>query len=263
MQRFASRMGVVNLALAAIFADYDGTLAPLGVRREESAMPKELENELRAISERIPLAIITSKDFSFIHPRVDFASGWACVSGLEIATRDGRTLMEAPMKELTSLTPRLKKIIPETCAIELKRASGGRLLGLSVDWRFGRKPSPRTIKSLGDELSSEGYHVIHEEGHPYLDAYVGTPDKGRALLKLKELLDVGGSVMYLGDSSVDNSAFAVADVPVCVLHGQPIGNLSCEFAVRFDRLAYFLRSLRENQMIFRPDRMRRLSRSGE
>ena len=55
------------MQISAILSDYDGTLCPTASIRtkEQSAMPEELENILWDISEKIPVCIVSSKDFDF------------------------------------------------------------------------------------------------------------------------------------------------------------------------------------------------------
>ena len=237
--------------LGAILSDYDGTLAPDEVRRKESRIPKLIGRELQALAEEIPLAIITSKDFSFVYPRARFPSAWACVSGLEIVGPRGRLFLEDHLQGLDAIARQVRERIRETCSLELKWSSTGHLLGFSIDWRYSPKLSSETIKSLLDEFSEEGLYVNYEEPHPFIDVYAAAPNKGKALHRLKDLLGIRGPVMYLGDSMMDNEAFLVADVPVCVLHGQPTDRLSCKFAVRYDELGLFLRALREAGLVFR------------
>ena len=46
-------------------------------------IPQELEQILFRISERIPICIISSKDFTFLHKRTRFAKILSCVLGTE------------------------------------------------------------------------------------------------------------------------------------------------------------------------------------
>jgi trehalose-6-phosphatase len=71
----------------ALLSDYDGTLCPTASVRGDSSVsgtiPQELEQLLFCISERIPICIISSKDFSFLHERASFASILSCILGME------------------------------------------------------------------------------------------------------------------------------------------------------------------------------------
>ena len=71
----------------ALISDYDGTLCPTASLRGDSSVsgtiPQELEQLLFCISKRIPICIISSKDFSFLHKRASFADILSCVLGIE------------------------------------------------------------------------------------------------------------------------------------------------------------------------------------
>jgi hypothetical protein len=70
-----------------ILSDYDGTLCPTtSVRGDSSAggtVSEELEQLLFSISKCIPVCIISSKDFVFLHKRTRFANILSCVLGIE------------------------------------------------------------------------------------------------------------------------------------------------------------------------------------
>jgi HAD superfamily hydrolase (TIGR01484 family) len=72
----------------AILSDYDGTLCPTTAVRGNNGngigkIPQGLEQILFRISDRIPVCIISSKDFTFLHERARFANVLSCVLGIE------------------------------------------------------------------------------------------------------------------------------------------------------------------------------------
>jgi trehalose-6-phosphatase len=74
--------------IGILLSDYDGTLCPTTSVRGDSSnssgmIPNELEQALVQLSERIPLCIISSKDFAFLHERVRFANILSCALGIE------------------------------------------------------------------------------------------------------------------------------------------------------------------------------------
>src|SRR5215475_8060135 len=72
------------MQIDAIMSDYDGTLCPTtSINSEESTIPKEIENILWRISDMIPICIISSKDFNFLHRRTRFARIASCIMGIE------------------------------------------------------------------------------------------------------------------------------------------------------------------------------------
>jgi hydroxymethylpyrimidine pyrophosphatase-like HAD family hydrolase len=232
------------LKIAAIFADYDGTIAPEDVPLESSRVPKAIEGPLRALSSSLPVAIVTSKDCGFVRPRTKFADAWACVSGLEIVLSDGRSFATpgggARLREGLSYVRSHDGL---GLKLELKRSTTGDLLGFSVDWRNAPNPPSGFIGTATAELTRMDLWVVHDQNRPFFDVFGGRPDKGRAVRELKRLLKVAGKVMFVGDSIVDNSAFEEADVAIGVDHGQSFEGIACRFAIRQERLGPFLRSL--------------------
>jgi hydroxymethylpyrimidine pyrophosphatase-like HAD family hydrolase len=84
------------MQISAILSDYDGTLCPTtSIRSEENIIPKELENILWGISEKIPVCVVSSKDFGFLHSKTRFASIVSCILGIEtvVLRRHKRTML--------------------------------------------------------------------------------------------------------------------------------------------------------------------------
>jgi trehalose-6-phosphatase len=244
-------VGEIALKVGAFFADYDGTIAPLGVPRDESRILEGVEAQLRKFSRQIPVCIITSKDFDFTYPRSGFAAGWACVSGLDVRLSDGRSWTEKNLRDLSKVLRLAETKESEGASIELKRGPGGELLGVAIDWTEVPETSRSMVESLG-RISGEGVTVVHDSASTFADFYAARPDKGRALKELKRLLGVEGNTMFIGDAPADNSAFQEADIAVGVSHGQALGELRCGFVIEQARLEEFLRSMSDGGMEFTP-----------
>jgi trehalose-6-phosphatase len=234
------------------FSDYDGTLAPSNVQRNDSAIPSDIERLARQIASQVPFAIITSKDFDFIFPRTRFAIGWACVCGLDIRLADGRTIVAKGLPNMEKILHQINRSLEKGMIIEAKRGASGELLGLSIDWRNSNEP-PLKVGRYISELSQKGMHVVQDRNYPFIDIFGSHPDKGRALKELKRLLNIDSGITFLGDSVLDNPAFHEADISVGILHGQPLNELECEFVVNYDELPEFLASLKERGMDFSPE----------
>jgi len=192
---------------------------------------------------------VTSKDHGFIRRRTAFACAWACVSGLEIVLSDGRT------HETPQVGGRLREGLQYVkhhedfgLAFELKHSTAGTLLAFSVDWRRTSEPPNEFIRRTTGALTRMGLVVAYDPSLPFLDVFGATPDKGRAVQELKGLLNVSGSVLFLGDSVADNRAFEMADVGICIAHGQEQEDLKCRFSLRHDELGGFLTSLADGAL---------------
>ena len=250
-----------GVRVGAVFADYDGTLAPLGVPRDESRIFRRVEQELRAIAAVVPVCVVTAKDYDFVSPRSSFAAGWACVSGLDVRLADGRG---STYTRLVDLGPALK--VAEASEklgayIEFKRGPKRELLALAIDWSGVPEAGQTVVRRLRG-LSGSGLRIHHDRRTTFADIYAGPPDKGRATKILKRMLMVQSYVMFIGDSALDNTAFQQAGISIGVAHDQPMSELRCDFVVEQARLAEFLRSLRGHGMEFTPT-MPAVRRRGE
>ena len=237
------------MKISAIFSDYDGTIAPDDVPLEESKVPDEIADALRALASRLPVAIITSKDYSFVGPRTPFAKAWACASGLEMVLADGRRFSSERVSG--RLVEGLRYVMDrwrDGTIFEVKHSTAGKPLGFSVDWRGESAPSVDLVTATTTRLESMGLAVAYDRTSPFLDVFGARPDKGRALEELRRLLGVEGKVLFMGNSTPDNPAFDRADVSLCVESGQDIERLTCRNVVRFDDLVPFLRSLEKGDL---------------
>ncbi len=234
-----------------MFLDYDGTVAPIGVPRSVSKVNPGVERELRKIARRIPVCMVSAKEYDFIRPRCGFAVGWACSSGLDIRMADGRGLSARRLKPLEGAIKLAKEEERRGTITELKRGPRGELLGVTIDWGGVPELGPAILQNLG-ALSKGRAFVAYDGSSTFVDVYAARPDKGRATRVLKRLLEVKSDVMFIGDSAVDNNAFQAAEMAIGVDHGQPMSELRCEHIVDQNRLAAFLRSLYDRGMEFTP-----------
>ncbi len=239
------------MKVGALFVDYDGTIAPLGVPRRKSRVFRRVEFELRNIVRKIPVGIVTAKDFEFIHPRTSFADGWACVSGLDIRTRDGTTHTSRKLASLDAPLRIARALERRGCTIELKRGPSRELLALAIDWRGKPELGPAVVRRLRPLLKSRTL-TVQFGSSPFADVYAARPDKGRAVRILKKILSVEDYTAFIGDSSLDNPAFQEADIAIGICYGQPLEDLRCGFIVEQEKLAGFLRSLSDREMEFTP-----------
>jgi len=161
------------LRIAAILSDYDGTLCPTSsLRSQNNAIPQGLEDILWTISEKIPICIVSSKDFNFLHSRTRFAVIISCILGIETLvlsrhergtiTTDKKCIIKEPdtnnlsciksshllldtqvlhnnSKVLASLAEaielKFKQVIVERKFTTASSDVGGILAGVTIDWR--------------------------------------------------------------------------------------------------------------------------------
>jgi HAD superfamily hydrolase (TIGR01484 family) len=206
-----------------LLSDYDGTLCPTtAVRGNRShnvgTIPQELEQLLFYISKHIPLCIISSKDFAFLHERARFANILSCVLGIETIIHNSHysdneidkfdciryqhliasshSLMDNS-KLLHSVVKILRNQNYKDIMIEEKYDSAKEILiGLTIDYRHlqnwqlfkeNKEPSireeiQRTFNANLATNSPSKYRLFIQtySSHPFLDVYGVECNKGLA-----------------------------------------------------------------------------------
>jgi HAD superfamily hydrolase (TIGR01484 family) len=237
--------------IEAIFSDYDGTLSPLELKREDAFIAPRLRRLLIKASKRIMIGIITTKDISFIQERVPFAQGIAGTSGLEFQVGDRTTLddrVQLPNAKLEQVyREALKRIlqIHENVSVERKETDNGDLLAFCVDWRLTRDwaDAQRKAAPILSFCKEQGMYVVESNISPFANVFPIEVSKGDAFTKLRKELNVTGATMYLGDSEADNPAFQLADVSIGIKHRRTAPELGCKFWLEFFELDTFLSNL--------------------
>ena len=118
--------------IQGLFLDYDGTLSPLDVTRQNSRVPLHLEALLNIIRKFIPISIVTTKDLPFIVPRTLFAYSWCAIAGMEMKIGSQLFIAEGIEKNLPCLIEALiyaKQKNPEGGVIEEKCNYAGLPIG--------------------------------------------------------------------------------------------------------------------------------------
>ena len=254
-----SDFGGSEVQVKAIFLDYDGTVAPLNVSRSESAVSADRLSILNRISAKISIAVISTKDLTFLVKRTPFAHGWSGLGGLETKIGDMTVRNKCLGERLVELAKALDyarqiKASAKEIEVEEKQDSRGMVVAFSVDWRqtknlFVAKKQASKILAYCKTLPIS---ITEYEREPFFDIFPCSPDKGKALLDMKKRLGLNDGVLYLGDSVADNSAFQVADIAIGVVHEGTSDDLISEYLIKFDDLPVFLEDLLCHSLCFSP-----------
>jgi len=235
----------------ALFSDYDGTLCPLELRREDAFITPRLRRLLTKISKSIPLGIVTTKDLDFIKDRVPFAHGISATCGLEMQVGD-RIIMDERLREPNKSMAKAYQdvvskilLIHDNIVIERKEFEDGGLIAFCIDWRLSRNwdEARRKAVPLLNYCREKGLYVVESAISPFANIFPFQVDKGAAFVKLRTELGVAGTVVYLGDSEVDDPAFRLADISVGVKHRRIMPTLQCKYRLEFLELESFLSKL--------------------
>jgi hydroxymethylpyrimidine pyrophosphatase-like HAD family hydrolase len=246
-----------QLPVNAIFLDYDGTISPSNVSRGDSKVAAETRTVLERLGERIPIAIVTSKDPWFVVPRTPFAEAWSTISGLDniIGEKSLDSLIHPKKLELLGVALKFAQLRMPPLGIEVeeKRNSKGQLVAFCVDWRLStdEKMAETCAKALAIVLKDLSLTVKISPGEPFFDVYAKRVDKGKEVRRLRRAFGLTGGVLFMGDSKADNPAFLASDVSVGVINNEGNANdLVSDYSVSFGRVSEFLCQLFDNHLFF-------------
>lgn len=256
---------MATVKIQALFSDYDGTLCPLEVRREEARMPPRLRRFLSKLSKKVPFAILSTKDLSFIRARVPFAHGIAAVSGLEMQIGERRLVDERIPDNLKAIEDAYEEVFSgirqmhdDGIGIERKTTEEDELIAFCVDWRMSHNwTEARTkVTPLLESCKHAGLYVTESKISPFANVYFTKVDKGQAYTRLRTELGVTGPVMYLGDSEDDNPAFQLAEVSIGIKHQKNTPELTSKYLLEFLQLEGFIATLMAENLEFTEEMIR-------
>ena len=250
--------------IQGLFSDYDGTLSPLEVQRQDAAISQRLRRFLSKMSKTIPIGIVSTKDLDFIRERLPFVHGISATAGLQMQVGERIIIDERALRSSKKLEKACQELISkimrlgDNIMIEKKTTEDDDLIAFCIDWRLSKnwEEAGKTVKPILNELRRSGLYVVESEKSPFVNVYPFEVDKGSALEALRSELHVTGPIMYLGDSEADNSAFELADVSVGVKHLKVLPELSCRYFIEFFELEAFILRLLDTDLDFSEDMVR-------
>jgi HAD superfamily hydrolase (TIGR01484 family) len=275
------------MKISAVLSDYDGTLCPttsIG-NRYTNIIPSKLEQVLWKISDKIPICIVTSKDYAFIHYKTMFARAASCILGIETLLLNHSRLMKKNHNyncvrsctlsldvEILRTNSHLLSSMADFISTKFRDLKverkftfrGGLMAGITIDWRhlqnwdLFRKDVKSSIMNLMSEYNENSnlcpLHLQTYSTHPFMDIYSTKCSKSTAFDLVVDQLDTPNKIMYLGDSENDNPAFQKADLSVGVISDPRLSpKLDCDFEIDFGVLSRFLKNLYDNDFVFNND----------
>lgn len=202
-----------------MFFDFDGTLSPLNVSRDQAGVRDELVEALKILSSRYLLVVASSKDCYFLLSKAPLFHSYVCINGLEILTEDYLLCdVAVTNKHLLSAIEDIRRLAQmlSRAYIEEKRSLTNVILGLSIDWS-GYGEVPEGLTDLLHMARDRGLEVLEYKLNTFVDIYISKKDKGEAIKILRKLLGLD-RVVYVGDGENDIPAFEASDTSVLVRH---------------------------------------------
>lgn len=282
------------MQISAILSDYDGTLSPT-INLNSSGKTNILTNHrtqtdldkiLWEISSKRIIAVVSTKDFNFLHERTTFANIISCMMSIETIILEHtdigisykkkcvqKSILNVGVEILRKNCQKIESII-DGISLKFKDVSIYRKLtykrnllgGVTFDWRqlddwnsIRKKVEQHILRTSNvfDNNSEYPLFVQKYSSHPFIDIYSAICSKGIAYDNIKKIIHDSSNkfenrkILYLGDSENDNPAFRKADVSIGVKSDERLNpKLDCQYSIRFNQLPKFLINLLKNDFNF-------------
>ncbi len=284
------------MQISIILSDYDGTLCPTDYSVSNNKTGRlanfhnqiDLDRVLWEISRKRRVAIVSTKDFNFLHDRTRFANIICCMMSIEtiilkhiesdlcyknncvqksILNTDHK-ILSGNYQKLVSITDRISMKFKDVSIYRKVTHNGNMLGGITIDWRGLpdwnsirnniEQEVFKTIDEVNTDTSESSLFVQRYASHPFIDIYSAVCSKEIGYDKISKIIhDSKGpkfktdNILYLGDSENDNPAFRKADVSIGVKSDERLNpKLDCQYLINFSQLPKFLTNLLKNDFNF-------------
>lgn len=195
----------------AVFLDYDGTLTPIVSHPEDAWLSDSMQETLRSLAARVPVAILTGRDLADVRGRV-YVDGivYAGSHGFDIADAGGlrKELGAAYLPVLDAAEAELREALDEIPGAQLERKH----FSVAAHYRNVNGNDASKVALAADAVAAKHRDLRKIDGKK---VYELLPDidwhKGKAVLWLLEALELerGKALpIYIGDDRTDEDAFA-------------------------------------------------------
>ena len=282
------------MQISAIFSDYDGTLSPIPFFNSDDKTLRipnyhsqtELDRILWEISSKRTIAIVSTKDFNFLHDRTRFAKILSCMMSIETILQHigsatcyknpcvQESMLNVDFKILSKNSKKLESIIDKV-SLKFKDLTIYRkltykrnlLAGITIDWRHLddwysiKKKIEQNVLIISNEINDSSEYPLFLQiysSHPFVDIYSTMCSKGIAYDNICKIIHNSNdnkfkneNILYLGDSENDNPAFRKADLSIGVKSDERLNpKLNCQYLIDFSQLPNFLMNLLKNDFNF-------------
>jgi HAD superfamily hydrolase (TIGR01484 family) len=282
------------MQISAILSDYDGTLSPTSffnsddktVRIPNYHSQRKLDRILWEISSKRTIAIVSTKDFNFLHGRTRFAKILSCMMSIETILQHigsamcyknrcvQKSMLNVDFKILSKNSKKLESII-DMVSMKFKDLTIYRkltfkrnlLAGVTIDWRhlddwyLIKKKIERNVLRISNEINDSSEYPLFVQrysSHPFVDIFSTMCSKGMAYDNIRKIIHnskdnkfKNKNILYLGDSENDNPAFRKADLSIGVKSDERLNpKLDCQYLIDFSQLPNFLINLSKNNFNF-------------
>ena len=282
------------MQISTILSDYDGTLSPTTYLNSDNKTGRlsncrnqiELDRILWEISSKRTIAIVSTKDFNFLHDRTKFANIISCMMSIETMILKHidtarcyknscvkKSMLNIDFEILRKNSQKLESII-DRISLKFKNVSiyrkltfkGSILGGVTIDWRHLeewnsiKKKIEQDVIRISNQINDSSEYPLFVQtysSHPFVDIYSTMCSKEIAYDKICKIIHSNfdkfrnKNILYLGDSENDNPAFRKADVSIGVKSDKRLKpKLDCQYLIDFSQLPKFLMNLLKNDFNF-------------
>ncbi|TLX85825.1 MAG: hypothetical protein E6L01_05415 [Thaumarchaeota archaeon] len=283
------------MQISTILSDYDGTLSPTTYSNSDNKTGRlsncrnqiELDRVLWEISSKRTIAIVSTKDFNFLHDRTKFANIISCMMSIETMILKHidtarcyknscvkKSMLNIDFEILRKNSQKLESII-DRISLKFKNVSiyrkltfkGSILGGVTIDWRHLeewnsiKKKIEQDVIRISNQINDSSEYPLFVQtysSHPFVDIYSTMCSKEIAYDKICKIIHDSNfdkfrnkNILYLGDSENDNPAFRKADVSIGVKSDKRLKpKLDCQYLIDFSQLPKFLMNLLKNDFNF-------------
>ena len=194
----------------ALFLDYDGTLTPIVNRPEDAWLSESMQQTLRSVAARAPVAILSGRDLADVRARVHVDGiVYAGSHGFDIAAAGGlrRQLGTAYLPALDAAEMELRQALDDIPGAQLERKQ----FSVAAHYRNVNENDVFKVAAAVDAVAARYRELRRIDGKKVYELLPDINwDKGKAVLWLLETLELeGGNVLpiFIGDDRTDEDAF--------------------------------------------------------
>ncbi len=196
----------------AVFLDYDGTLAPIVSRPDQAVLSQSTRAILRALTAKVPVAILSGRELEDISKRVDIEGlVYAGSHGFDIAGPDGLRRQEA-IEFLPALDFAEKEIREKLAGIP-GALTERKCFSIAAHYRNVSEHDFPKLQRAMSEAAARHQQLRMIDGKKVYELLPNIDwDKGKAVLWLLEKLGLERpNPIYIGDDRTDEDAFRVLE----------------------------------------------------
>jgi trehalose-phosphatase len=194
----------------AIFLDYDGTLAPIVSRPEDAWLPDSMQQTLRELAARAPVAILSGRDLDDVRGRVQVDGiVYAGSHGFDIAGGGGlrRQVGAGYVSVLDAAEAELREALDEIPGAQLERKQ----FSVAAHYRNVNENDAFRVALAVDAVAAKHRELRRIDGKKVYELMPDIEwDKGKAVMWLLETLGLERESVrpiYIGDDNTDEDAF--------------------------------------------------------